>query len=97
MVDSITTFPRGIVLSTVFVALAVLAATLAQMGRLSRFEKYRYVGARDTMKVYDCDDEDQFAVLEARVLGEGLLEANLLQVFGPDTLPEARNRGFRLS
>lgn len=63
------------------------------MGRLRRFEDHRFVGTRDTMKVYDCDDEDQFAELDARV---GELEGrNLFQTFGPDHLAEAANRGFR--
>jgi hypothetical protein len=41
------------------------------------------VGTRDDMVVYDCDDE------------EDLVSANLLASFAPDTLAEARNRGFR--
>lgn len=65
------------------------------MGRLRRFESHRYVGARDTMRVYDCDDEAQLRELEQRVDTDHLLEANLLQAFAPDTLSEARNRGFR--
>ena len=45
------------------------------------------------MRVYDCDDEDQFFALDARA---GDLEGrNLFQTFGPDTLAEAANRGFR--
>lgn len=64
------------------------------MSRLARFESHRFVGARDTMVVYDCDDDDQAAELETRIASEGLLEANLLQTFGPDSLAEARNRGF---
>lgn len=63
------------------------------MGRLRRFEDHRFVGTRDTMKVYDCDDEAQFDELEARAAElDGL---NLFQTFGPDTLTEARNRSFR--
>lgn len=63
------------------------------MGRLRRFEDHRFVGTRDTMKVYDCDDDEQFAALDARA---GELEGrNLFQTFGPDTLAEARNRSFR--
>ena len=64
------------------------------MSRIARFESHRFVGTRDTMVVYDCDDDDQAAELETRVESEGLVEANLLQTFGPDTLAEARNRGF---
>ncbi len=48
------------------------------------------------MVVYDCDDDEAFAALEARVAEEDLLGRNLLQTFGSDSLPEARNRGFRL-
>lgn len=65
------------------------------MGRLRRFPEHRFVGTRDDMVVYDCDDDRQFALLERRVEEERLLERNLLASFGPDTLAEARNRGFR--
>ncbi len=66
----------------------------ADVSRLPRFEHHRYIGTRDTMVVYDCDSEDELAALEARMDEDGLLELNLVQTFGPDTLPEARNRGF---
>lgn len=62
--------------------------------RLRRFEDHRFVGTRDDMVVYDCDDEGQFALLSQRVDEDDLLSRNLLSSFGPDTLPEARNRGF---
>ena len=65
------------------------------MARLRRFEEHRYIGTRDTMIVYDCDDDTQFEELDNRVTGEELLDRKLLQSFGPDSLPEARNRGFR--
>jgi hypothetical protein len=65
------------------------------MSRLSRFEAYRYVGVRDTMRFYDCDDEDQFAEISARVGEEGLVGKNMLQAFAPDTPTEAMNRGYR--
>ena len=65
------------------------------MARLRRFEQNRFVGTRDDMIVYDCDDEDQFGALESRVDGEGLVARNLIQTFGPDTLAEARNRSFK--
>ena len=64
------------------------------MSRLSRFEAYRFVGVRDTMRVYDCDDETQFAELSARVEQEDLVGSNQIQVFAPDDPVEARNRGF---
>lgn len=46
------------------------------------------------MVVYDCDDEVQLAEIEGRIADENLLNRNLVQTFGPDRLPEARNRGF---
>jgi hypothetical protein len=65
------------------------------MSRLSRFEAYRYVGVRDTMRFYDCDDESQFDEISGRVKDDGLVGRNLIQVFAPDTPVEAMNRGFR--
>jgi hypothetical protein len=65
--------------------------------RLARFEGHRYVGTRDDMRCYDCDDEVQFSALQTRVIAEGLVGANLLQAFAPDTVEEARNRGFKAS
>lgn len=65
------------------------------MGRLDRFQDYRFIGTRDTMVVYDCDDEAQLAELERRVAEDDLLDRLLLQSFAPDTVDEARNRGFR--
>ncbi len=64
------------------------------MGRLSRFEDHRYIGTRDNMVVYDCDDADGRGALEDRISDEKLLTRNLLQAFGPDSRAEARNRGF---
>ena len=65
------------------------------MSRLPRFEEYRWIGTKDTMRVYDCDDPAQFEELKARVENEDLLGRLLLQAFGPDTLQEAENRGFK--
>jgi len=65
------------------------------MSRLGRFEHYRYIGARDTMTVYDCDDEAQFEALKTMVTAEDLVGRNRLQAFAPDTVEEAINRGYR--
>jgi hypothetical protein len=65
------------------------------VARLSRFEDFRFVGARDTMRLYDCDDADQLRRLQRRVDAEGLDRRNLLQTFAPDTVAEAANRGFK--
>jgi hypothetical protein len=64
------------------------------VSRLARFEDYRFIGIRDSMRVYDCDDVDQFAELEKRAEGERLLQRTMLQAFSPDTVAEALNRGF---
>lgn len=47
------------------------------------------------MTVYDCDDETQFGAVSDRLTAEDLLRLRQVQTFGPDTLAEARNRGFR--
>ena len=65
------------------------------MGRLRRFAEYRFVGVRDTMIVYDCDDEEQYAELAERVAADDLVAKTALSSFAPDELAEARNRGFR--
>ncbi len=46
------------------------------------------------MTVYDCDDPAQFAMIQGRVADDALLARKLVQSFAPDTLDEARNRGF---
>ncbi|MCZ7527395.1 MAG: hypothetical protein M5U14_14055 [Acidimicrobiia bacterium] len=59
------------------------------MGRLPRFEDNRYVGDKRRQVVYDTDLD----------LPEGLVDelaaVEQLTCFGPDTLAEARNRGYR--
>ena len=47
------------------------------------------------MIVYDCDDEASFEVIEERAANDELLKRNLMQSFAPDSMAEARNRGFR--
>jgi hypothetical protein len=62
---------------------------------LARFEEHRFVGTRDEMRVYDCDDSIQFEVLEERVTVDDLVGRKLVQSFAPDSLEEAMNRGFK--
>jgi hypothetical protein len=47
------------------------------------------------MVVYDCDDESSLSALQARADVEDLVGRRLISTFGPDSLAEARNRGFR--
>ncbi len=63
--------------------------------RHRRLEHHRYIGTRDDMVVHDTDDADQAAALADRIDSDDLLGRNLVSTFGPDTLDEARNRGFR--
>lgn len=67
------------------------ADTLADMERPLRFEHSRFVGDKRTQLVYDLDDWEDAAVVNEFVdLGTGVS-------FGPDTLAEARNRGYSLA
>ena len=65
------------------------------MKRLDRFENSRFVGYRKNMKVYDCDNEEQFSKLTAIMENLDYIKLNLIQSFSPDTLDEAKNRGFK--
>ena len=59
------------------------------MERPTRFEHTRFLGDKRTQLVYDLDEWTDEAVIEEIVdQGVGLC-------FGPDTLAEARNRGYR--
>jgi hypothetical protein len=59
--------------------------------RPARFEHHRFVGDKRTQLVYDIDAwEDETVVDEFVGLGVGI-------GFAPDTLEEARNRGYRLA
>jgi hypothetical protein len=60
------------------------------MDRPTRFEHHRWVGDKRTQVVHDLDNctaPDEIAELMA---------AETYLSFGPDTLTEARNRGYRL-
>ena len=62
------------------------------MDRPGKFEHHRFVGDKRTQVVYDIDaigPEDESVI-------EELLAAETYLCFGPDTLAEARNRGYRL-
>ena len=62
------------------------------MSRLSRFESFRYLGDKRTQVVYDLDLVDEAGLQE--VIDE-LMESEAFAAFAPDTLAEARNRGYR--
>ena len=59
------------------------------MERPVKFEHNRWLGDKRTQIVYDVD-----ALEDASIIDE-LMAAETFICFGPDTLPEARNRGYR--
>jgi hypothetical protein len=60
------------------------------MERLARFEDHRFVGDKRTQVVHDVDNCTDPEHLDELVAAETFI------CFGPDTLAEARNRGYRL-
>ncbi|MCB0965051.1 MAG: hypothetical protein KDA98_17375 [Acidimicrobiales bacterium] len=58
------------------------------MSRPTKFEDFRYVGDKRTQVVYDLDTAPQDLIDE-------LMEAGTYLAFGPDTVVEARNRGYK--
>lgn len=61
------------------------------MQRPVRFEHTRFLGDKRTQLVYDVDDWSDAAVIDE------IVAAETGTCFGPDTLAEARNRGYRLA
>jgi hypothetical protein len=59
------------------------------MARPSRFEHHQWLGDKRTQRVHDLD-----AVVDGCRLDE-LLASEQFAAFGPDSLPEARNRGYK--
>lgn len=67
------------------------------MNRPSKFEHHRWIGDRRSQVVYDLDqltDESIITELMAAGRTEGL-NGVPYTCFAPDTLAEARNRGYR--
>ena len=67
----------------------------SRMARHRRLEHNRFVGIRDTMRVYDTDDPMEAQALLDRLEADDLLDRNLVSTFGPDSVEEAENRGFK--
>ena len=61
------------------------------MDRPKEYHEHRYIGDKRTQVVYDLDNAEN----NGDVIAE-LVESEQVATFGPDTLPEARNRGYRL-
>ena len=62
------------------------------MSRPSRFESFRYLGDKRSQTVYDLDLTDSAGL--SPVIDE-LIQSEAFAAFAPDTLAEARNRGYR--
>lgn len=60
------------------------------MDRPVKFEEHRYVGDKRDQVVHDVDACDAPDIIQE------LMAAETFLCFGPDTLPEARNRGYHL-
>lgn len=56
-----------------------------------KFEHTRYLGDKRTQLVYDVDNWDDEAIINE------IVDAEVGLCFGPDTLVEARNRGYTLA
>ena len=61
------------------------------MERPTKFEHTRFLGDKRTQLVYDVDNWEDSSVIDEIVAAETGL------CFGPDTLVEARNRGYTLA
>ncbi len=61
------------------------------MERPTRFEHHRWLGDKRTQVVYDLDTYTDTAVIAE------LMAAGTYTSFGPDSLAEARNRGYRMA
>jgi hypothetical protein len=62
------------------------------MEKPARFEHVRYLGDKRTQRVFDLEALDDPAVAEQV---QELLTSEAFATFGPDTLAEARNRGYK--
>lgn len=60
------------------------------MDRPKNYVEHRFIGDKRTQIVYDLDAAEDEAVIAE------LVESEQVATFGPDSLPEARNRGYRL-
>ena len=74
-----------------FVHSGRVATTVGPMERPVRFEHTRFLGDKRTQLVYDLDEWTEEDIIN-EIVNEGVGLC-----FGPDTLAEARNRGYSLA
>ena len=60
-------------------------------GRPTRFEHFRYLGDKRTQIVYDLDDP----ATPADIIDD-IVKTGQGTTFGPDSIPEARNRNYKV-
>lgn len=66
------------------------------MDRPTKFEEYRWIGDRRTQVVYDIDNVDESAIGDLLTCEwDAKLRGPVATCFSPDTLAEARNRGYK--
>ena len=61
------------------------------MDRPKEFAEHRFIGDKRAQVVYDLEEQYDDAVIAE------LVTSGQVATFGPDALPEARNRGYRLA
>ena len=64
---------------------------MTHMERPVKFEHTRYLGDKRTQLVYDLDNWDDETIIN------DIVDSEVGLCFGPDTLVEARNRGYTLA
>ena len=69
------------------------AVIVSAVSRPTRFEHFRYLGDKRSQIVYDLDVAENDDEVSAAI--DELLASEQFAAFGPDTLAEARNRGYR--
>jgi hypothetical protein len=62
------------------------------VSRPSRFEAFRFLGDKRTQIVYDLDLAEAAGLADTV---DELMASERFAAFGPDTLAEARNRGYK--
>lgn len=59
------------------------------MARPTRFEHFQWLGDKRTQIVHDLDNSNDACAIDE------LMASKQYASFGPDVLPEARNRGYK--
>lgn len=70
---------------------APIQVPLPSMDHHPKFEESRFLGDKRTQLVYDIESWDDDSIVNEFV------DQGVALSFGPDTLAEARNRGYRLA